>query len=73
MTTMNNKSANLAIYGYLCLLYTVALFMQNIWLIKGQGSLRNAGKEVLEIKRTFDQFTLAHSGLILNFIAEGHL
>ena len=32
-----------------------------------------AGKEALEIKRTFDQFTLAHSSLILNFIAEGHL
>ena len=32
-----------------------------------------AGKEALEIKRTFDQFTLAHSSLVLNFIAEGHL
>ena len=32
-----------------------------------------AGKEALEIKRTFDQFTLAHSSLILNFIAEAHL
>ena len=32
-----------------------------------------AGKEALEIKRKFDQFTLAHSSLILNFIAEGHL
>ena len=32
-----------------------------------------AGKEALEIKRTFDQFTLAHSSIILNFIAEGYL
>ena len=32
-----------------------------------------AGKEALEIKRTFDRFTLAHSSLILNLIAEGHL
>ena len=32
-----------------------------------------AGKEALEIKRTFDQFAHAHSSLILNFIAEGHL
>ena len=32
-----------------------------------------AGKEALEIKRTFDQFTLAHSSLTLNFIAEGRL
>ena len=32
-----------------------------------------AGKEALEIKRTFDQFTLAHSSLILKFVAEGHL
>ena len=31
------------------------------------------GKQALEIKTTFDQFTLAHSSLILNFIAEGHL
>ena len=32
-----------------------------------------AGKLALEIKRTFHQITLAHSSLILNFIAEGHL
>ena len=32
-----------------------------------------AGKWALEIKRTFDQFTLTHSSLLLNFIAEGHL
>ena len=32
-----------------------------------------AGKQASEIKRTFDQFTLAHSSLILNFMAEGHL
>ena len=31
------------------------------------------GKQASEIKRTFDQFTLAHSSLILNFMAEGHL
>ena len=32
-----------------------------------------AGKEALEIKKAFDQFTVAHSSLILHFIAEGHL
>ena len=31
-----------------------------------------AGKQASKIKRTFDQFTLVHSSLILNFIAEGH-
>ena len=34
---------------------------------------RLAGKEALQIKTTFDQFTLVHSSLILNFIAEGQL
>ena len=32
-----------------------------------------AWKLALEIKRTFDQFTLVHSSLILKFITEGHL
>ena len=33
-----------------------------------------AGKEALEVKRTFDHYlTLTHASLILNFIAEGHL
>ena len=41
------------------------------WVIVGSCCVRL--HVPLEIKRTFDQFTLAHSSLILNFIAEGHL
>ena len=45
----------------------ITLFVIEIKLKANLQFLKQAGKEALEIKRAFDQFTLAHSSLILKF------